>query len=405
MQETNSKEAPAPIDFTPLEGVGSAIKWLKIHYKIFMTILIIFSTTMLWIGMYRIYTERVLTGSLIILAFLVLVLGYVWLYKTLVSRSSLIDKPEDGLNEFARINGFGMHWGRKLVPVKKGALFKVAQYGESNAALKGRKKITVRDEISGTLREFPFSFYDYTFRDRMNVEVEAKVMEITLPEKQPHLMIDSTTSSSSQRTSLPISFDSSQKIELEGDFHNYFDIYALEKDGIAALTLIAPDAMEILLGHAIRCDIEIIENKIFFYWSELNVSLEDYYEAFSTVEEVLDTFNKYLISGRLSDHADTMGVKETGSVSLKKRPWLMFWVNNRVLGRLPSLRGIGIMLAGFILGIIISLIIFDEDNIWGAVVYMFFLLGSIVLGFRYNLNRSFATKWRRRYKQRRKEVR
>ncbi len=397
----NSREASHPIDFSPLEGVGITVKRLKYYERGFVALLIAFSTISLWAGMYRLYIGQSILGLLIIAVFLIIAIGAALLYNSkIVQPGRRINR--DGLGEFIQINGFEMHPGRKTVPSKKGSMFAIAKYTTGATVANLRKESTVENEISGTIEGFPFLFYDYTIVEPTGATIATKVMEIKLPHKQPHFMIDSLTSYSKQR-SLPVAFNSSQKIELEGDFNNYFDLYAPEKDSLAALTLIAPDAMEVLMNHAIKCDIEIIEDRIFFYWTGLDISLKNYFEAFSTAEEVLGVFSKYFISGRLYSQTEAAEGKETANISLKKQPWLLFWAHSRFLGRLPSLRGFGIMFLGFILGAI-SLVIFDEDNTWGAFVYIFLQYGSIVLGFYYNLNRSFARKWRREYKRRNKDI-
>ncbi len=65
------------------------------------------------------------------------------------------------------------------------------------------------------------------------------------------MIIDSLVEEGNGNSStLPIIFDRSQRLVLEGDFYKYFMLYAPDTYGITALTIIAPDAMEILMRHA-----------------------------------------------------------------------------------------------------------------------------------------------------------
>ncbi len=111
-------------------------------------------------------------------------------------------------------------------------------------------------------------------------------MEITLPRVLPHMVIDSLVENGNgSMSTLPIEFDQSQKIELEGDFHNYFSLYAPDKYGISALTIIAPDA------------IEIIDNKLYFYWPKVANEKQDYEQIFQAVGEVLSEIGMKLSRG------------------------------------------------------------------------------------------------------------
>jgi hypothetical protein len=180
--------------------------------------------------------------------------------------------------------------------------------------------------ISGEFAGFPFTLfrYDYaTGSGKSRRAYDAEVMEITLPRVLPHMVIDSLVEDGNgSMSTLPIEFDKSQKIELEGDFHNYFSLYAPDKYGISALTVIAPDAMETLLRHAALCDIEIIDNKLYFYWPKVANKKQDYEQIFQTVDQVLSEIGKKLSKGdifaQVSQAMIHAGSNDQG-VRLKKR--------------------------------------------------------------------------------------
>lgn len=146
--------------------------------------------------------------------------------------------------------------------------------------------------IDGNLQENPFSLYTYTYATgsgKSRKDFDLQVFELTLPRKLPHMIIDSLVESGNgQASTLPIKFDSSQKIELEGDFSKYFSLYTPDTYGITALTVLAPDAMETLMRFADTCDIEIISNKIYFYWPEPAQTMKDYQKLFTNVTHILD---------------------------------------------------------------------------------------------------------------------
>lgn len=171
--------------------------------------------------------------------------------------------------------------------------------------------------------DLPFKFYTYNYKTgsgKSKRSYKLQVMEITLPRKLPHMVIDSLVEdgNSSGSSTLPITFDSSQKISLEGDFHKYFDLYAPDTYGVSALTVLAPDAMEILMRYAVLCDIEIIDNKMYFYWSKIAITTDDYKQMFGCVYAVLKELRNKLIGddifstpsqARVHTAADTTGAR------------------------------------------------------------------------------------------------
>lgn len=180
--------------------------------------------------------------------------------------------------------------------------------------------------ITGEFVGFPFTLFRYEYATgsgRSRRDFDAEVMEITLPRVLPHMVIDSLVEDGNGNFStLPIEFAKDQKIDLEGDFYKYFSIYAPDQYGISALTIIAPDAMDSLIRNAALCDIEIIDNKLYFYWPAVAVFAGDYEKTFHTVEEVLKEISKKLSSGDI--YKDTSQAKVQSNpngqgVHLKRR--------------------------------------------------------------------------------------
>jgi hypothetical protein len=179
------------------------------------------------------------------------------------------------LQAFANRNGLTYTPKRKPVD-EPGTLF---THGHSKQ---------LHDVLAGTLQTLPYQFskYTYTTGSGKNRRThDAMVMELTLPRVLPHIVIDSVIESS--ESVLPIQFDKTQKIELEGDFHTYFDLYAPDTYGITALTILAPDTMAILMEHAALCDVEIIQNKLYFYWPLPPNNRQDYEDMYQSVQAVI----------------------------------------------------------------------------------------------------------------------
>ncbi len=87
------------------------------------------------------------------------------------------------------------------------------------------------------------------------------IIRIQLPKILPQVVLDSIRNDGGQST-IPTSFKRNQRLQLEGDFDSYFDLYAPLGLQVNVLTLLAPNAMQILKDHAGMFDIEFYGNEM-----------------------------------------------------------------------------------------------------------------------------------------------
>lgn len=230
------------------------------------------------------------------------------------SEAKLKEKEAAALKRFATRNGFT--FARYPGPI----------WGPGSLFLHGRSK-SMSNMVAGTLHGLPFRMYEYRYDSggsKNRRAFEATVLDITLPRKLPHMVIDSLIESGTLLTStLPIHFDSAQRIELEGDFNKYFALYAPDSYGVTALSILAPDVMETLMRHATLCDIEIIDDKLYFYWPGTGLSKQNYIKKFQTVQAVLDEIGRKLKRGDIFGSASQARVhtEPTAGVRLKPTRW------------------------------------------------------------------------------------
>lgn len=240
---------------------------------------------------------------------ILIVFGVVYLiYKTL----KIAGKNNDILFAFAVQNNFQFEKENKNIN-DAGSLYKRGH---------DKKETNI---ITGEFAGLPMKFSDYQYvtgQGKYSTDYLIRVMRLTLPRHLPHMVIDCEIESDSNGlSSLPITFDSSQKVELEGDFHKYFNLYVPDKYGVSALSIIAPDAMEALMRMKSLCDIEIIENQIYFYWPETDLKRDSYEKVFATVEEVMREIGDKLKSGDIFAHktqADLHIGEAKNPIKLKK---------------------------------------------------------------------------------------
>jgi hypothetical protein len=92
---------------------------------------------------------------------------------------------------------------------------------------------------------------------------------IQLNRKLPHMVLDSKSNNTSlfgaSLSALPMSFDNSQILSLEGDFDKYFTLYAPKEYEQDALYVFSPDLMSMFIDQSSQFDAEIVDDKLFIY--------------------------------------------------------------------------------------------------------------------------------------------
>jgi len=91
-------------------------------------------------------------------------------------------------------------------------------------------------------------------------------VKIPLTRNLPHMVLDGKANNLfGIITGLSDSFDRSQKLSLEGDFDNYFTLYAPKEYERDALYVFTPDVMRVLIEEGQRFDMEIVDNYLYVY--------------------------------------------------------------------------------------------------------------------------------------------
>lgn len=215
------------------------------------------------------------------------------------------------LERFAVTNGFKYTSVQFPTNSDSGSLFKLKNVFHASKS----------NVFTGTINGLPFDMYIYSYVID-NTPYNTRIFEITLPRFMPHIIINSLIESDKYSLStLPISFDVSQRIELEGNFSKYFALYAPDQYGVTALSILAPDAMEVVMQHASKCDIEIIDNKLYFYWSDTGHSPIIMQDKFSTVNEFLRKVSDKLVSSDIFGQESQKQQHINSSALLYRQRW------------------------------------------------------------------------------------
>lgn len=112
---------------------------------------------------------------------------------------------------------------------------------------------------------------------------------VALSRNLPHMVLDAK-SNNFLGSNLPDRFDTSQRLALEGDFNNHFDVYVpggYERD---ALYVFTPDVMQVLVDKGSCYDIEIVEDELFiFKTGKMTLSKQSDLEGFMEIAESIAT--------------------------------------------------------------------------------------------------------------------
>ena len=166
------------------------------------------------------------------------------------------------LSRFAHDNGW---FYSRLVqaPSHPGTIF---QQGHSRSA---SDMIYLTGDAS--VASFEIGNYQYTTGSGKNQQTHHWVYAcIEMDRNLPNMILDARSNNLSffgknLSSNLPISLSKDQVLSLEGDFNNYFTLYAPKDYERDALYIFTPDLMALLIDNARSFDAEVIDNKFYIY--------------------------------------------------------------------------------------------------------------------------------------------
>ncbi len=91
-------------------------------------------------------------------------------------------------------------------------------------------------------------------------------VHIRLSRQLPHMVLDARDNNALGRFSnLPDVFNRNQTLKLEGNFNNYFTLYAPAEYARDALYVFTPDVMAALIDSGSKYDLEVMDNSLWIY--------------------------------------------------------------------------------------------------------------------------------------------
>jgi hypothetical protein len=202
-----------------------------------------------------------LASSMILILFALIVslsLGLTYVGKEITFRTRL--KTAIIANRFAVANGFD-YVPKIANPDHQGFIFTVPY-------VKDRVVLNSITDASGS--QFEIGTFQYVQGSGKN-EVERKFgfMRMQLDRNLPHMVLDTTADDTKffgiRQSNLGMSFTKDQAMRLEGNFNDYFTLYAPKEYETDALYVFTPDLMARLIDNAGSFNAEIVDSSLYIY--------------------------------------------------------------------------------------------------------------------------------------------
>lgn len=135
-------------------------------------------------------------------------------------------------------------------------------------------------------------------------------MRVKLVRRLPHMVLDARKNNffGSTVSNLPATLTKDQVMRLEGNFNEYFTLYAPKGYERDALYVFTPDVMVALIDYGANHDIEVVDDSLIFYQKySVNLSKQESLEQYLTIldkvsSEIIDQ-GDYYADERVGDRA------------------------------------------------------------------------------------------------------
>lgn len=90
-------------------------------------------------------------------------------------------------------------------------------------------------------------------------------VRVPLPRALPNMVLDSKKNNGLWLANLGVTYNTDQKLSLEGDFDKYFALYTPKKYEKDALYILTPDVMQVLIDRGTDFDMETVDHSLYMY--------------------------------------------------------------------------------------------------------------------------------------------
>lgn len=194
----------------------------------------------------------------------------------MVSAQMKFNRKMVRVRRFAEANGLRF-LPRNNKPPYKGIIFNVAG---STDCIANNIVYSTTSHAPQSL-EFEVGSYLYTVGSgKSSTRYGWTYIRIKLDRNLPHMVLDAKANNhrlfgADLGTNLPVAFTKDQILHLEGNFDEYFTLYAPREYEDDALYVFTPDVMAMLIDESSQFDAEVIDNEIYFYTEGAGADVSD----------------------------------------------------------------------------------------------------------------------------------
>jgi hypothetical protein len=175
---------------------------------------------------------------------------------------------------------------------------------------RGTEKMA-ENQVSGIYKNQHFEIGRYSYFEGSGSkrrQSKFSYMYVELPRHLPHMVLDTKSNNYLGLVNLPAYFKNNQKLQLEGNFNKYFDLYCPKEYERDALYIFTPDLMALLIDYGNKYDMEIIDNRLLIYGPTAFAftqpkHLPFLFQILDTVGPKLESQSDNYVDGRVIDNS------------------------------------------------------------------------------------------------------
>lgn len=172
--------------------------------------------------------------------------------------------------------------------------------------------------VGSTDTKFEIGNYYYTTGSGKNRQShDWGYVSIPLPRHVPNMVLDAKSNNMGvfglHLTNLPTSYKKDQTLSLEGNFDDYFTLYAPKEYERDALYIFTPDLMALLIDNSAKFDVETVDDKLYIY-SSIPFDLLDQ-QLLEKLFAIIATIGKKTLSQTASYADERIGNKYDDRIS------------------------------------------------------------------------------------------
>jgi hypothetical protein len=146
--------------------------------------------------------------------------------------------------------------------------------------------------------KFEIGNYRYTVQHgKSSTTYKYGYIRIALERHVVHMLLDAKSNNTNvfglSISNLPVTLNKDQTLSLEGNFDDYFTLYAPKEYERDALYIFTPDLMALLIDEAAQFDVEVIDDQLFIYGKEFQLMQP---QTWQRVFEIITTIGKKTFS-------------------------------------------------------------------------------------------------------------